>query len=97
LPLDNQQSFKNYWFQTGTPSFLIKEVQENPEFSFSEEGFKVGEEALNDLFGKKEGKHMNPVTLMFQVGYLTIKSYNQEDREYVSGYPNLEVKEGLLL
>lgn len=88
--------FKNYWFQTGTPSFLIKEVQENPEFSFSEEGFKVGEEALNDLFGKKEGKHMNPVTLMFQTGYLTIKSYSQKDREYVLGYPNLEVKESVL-
>jgi hypothetical protein len=90
------EEFKNYWFQTGTPSFLIKEVQENPEFSFSKEEFKVGEEALNDLFGKNEGKHMNPVTLMFQTGYLTIKSYSQEDREYVLDYPNREVKESVL-
>lgn len=90
------KEFKNYWFQTGTPSFLIKEVQENPEFTFSKEEFKVGEEALNDLFGKNEGKHMNPVTLMFQTGYLTIKSYNPEDREYVLDYPNREVKESVL-
>jgi hypothetical protein len=90
------KEFKNYWFQTGTPSFLIKEVQENPEFSFSEDEFKVGEEALNDLFGKNEGKRMNPITLMFQTGYLTIKSYNQVDELYTLGYPNREVKVSVL-
>jgi hypothetical protein len=93
--------FQNYWFQTGTPGFLIKEVQNNPAFAFLEEELNVGNEALNDLFGKtKTGvgwEHMNPVTLMFQTGYLTIHSYNQQQREYILGYPNLEVKESVLI
>jgi hypothetical protein len=97
-------SFQNYWFQTGTPSFLIKEVRENPAFAFLEKELKVGNEALNDLFGKTDGtnvgagwEHMNPVTLMFQTGYLTIQSYNRQQREYVLGYPNLEVRESVLI
>ncbi len=46
------RKFENYWFQTGTPTFLIKEVRENPAFAFLEEELKVGNEALNDLFAK---------------------------------------------
>lgn len=94
------KEFGNYWFQTGTPSFLIKEVQTNPAFAFLEEELKVGDEALNNLFGKTNTgagwEHINPVTLMFQTGYLTIKSYDNITRFYTLGYPNKEVKESVL-
>ena len=91
---------QNYWFQTGTPTFLIKEVQTNPAFAFLEEELKVSNEALNDLFGKTNAgagwEHMNPVTLMFQTGYLTIKSYDNTTEFYTLGYPNREVKVSVL-
>ena len=94
------RKFENYWFQTGTPTFLIKEVQTNPAFAFLEEELKVSNEALNDLFGKTNAgagwEHMNPVTLMFQTGYLTIKSYDSNTEFYTLGYPNREVKVSVL-
>jgi hypothetical protein len=52
-----------------------------------------GPEALNDL----NIEHISPITLMFQTGFLTIKSYDKENRLYTLGYPNREVKESVLV
>jgi hypothetical protein len=90
--------FQNYWFQTGTPSFLINEVRRNPGFSFSENEYKAREDGLQALYNinTEEQQHIDPVTLMFQTGYLTIKHFDPKYRLYTLGYPNQEVKESVL-
>ncbi len=85
--------FQNYWIDTGTPYFLIKQVRSRPDFTFTDSDMIAGPEALNDL----NIGHINPLTLMFQTGYLTIKSYDKENRLYTLGYPNREVKESVLV
>jgi hypothetical protein len=97
LSFMKHREFKNYWFQTGTPSFLINEVRRNPRFSFSENEYKAREDGLQDLYNiHKDGQHVDPVTLMFQTGYLTIKYFEPKYRLYTLGYPNQKVKESVL-
>ncbi|SFE31877.1 PD-(D/E)XK nuclease superfamily protein [Chitinophaga sp. CF118] len=86
------RQFNNYWIATGTPSFLIKQVRSRPDFLFTEDNLEVDVSSLSDLYID----NIKPLTLMFQTGYLTIKSYNKEDRLYTLGYPNREVKESVL-
>ncbi len=84
--------FQNYWIKTGAPAFLIKEVRTRPDFAFTEADLVVGVEGIEDLYIES----LNPVTMMFQTGFLTIKAYNRAERLYTLGYPNREVKESVL-
>ena len=54
----------------------------------------VSSEVLQPLLSKPERK--NPIPLLCQTGYLTIKGYDEEFRSYALGYPNEEVKYGFL-
>ncbi len=82
--------FKIFWFETGTPSFLIEQIKKNQEFQF--------EETKTDLIGLSDldYENLNPTTLLFQTGYLTIADYNQKKRIYTLKYPNREVEQSLL-
>ena len=82
--------FKNYWFETGTPSFLIKLLKENQYYIPSLELFEAGEELLKSF----EIEHLEPETLLFQTGYLTIKEEISlgSRKSYLLGFPNLEVR-----
>ena len=82
--------FKSHWFETGTPSFLVKLWKENPRNLPELEGLVVGEE----LLGSFEIGSLQPETLLFQAGYLTIKDTTQVGARirYVLGFPNLEVR-----
>ena len=92
LLLLDAQDFRNYWFETGTPTFLIKLLQER--------GYDVRE--LDDLrvdeltFSSYEVDNLKPVALLFQTGYLTIKGYDAESRLYRLSYPNYEVENAFL-
>jgi hypothetical protein len=81
------KDFKNYWFETGTPTFLIKMMRAN--FTFQVEPLQVSEKRL----GSYELGNIDEVALLFQTGYLTIKA--QEDDVYILGYPNLEVRDSM--
>lgn len=81
--------FKNYWFETGTPTFLLKLLKKNDYDLASLEGIKLKYEA----FSSYEIDNLNPVALLFQTGYLTIKDYDRESQEYTLSYPNREVAE----
>ncbi|MEA5141447.1 ATP-binding protein [Arcicella rigui] len=82
--------FKNYWFETGTPTFLIKLAEKTQLYDFSE--IEIGANALVAYDIQK----LELIPLMFQTGYLTIKSYSPMSDVYVLGYPNNEVKKSYI-
>jgi|LakMenEpi03Aug12_release.lakeMendotaPanAssembly.Ray.scaffolds.fasta_scaffold285393_1 hypothetical protein len=86
-----QRSFTNHWFETGTPTFLIKLIRER---NYDLDHFD--NLVVNEIdFKTYELESLEIVPLLFQTGYLTIKSHHQEPmREivYTLGYPNYEVE-----
>ena len=89
----DERRFGNYWFESGTPTFLIKKL-EAARFDvrkFTEE-IKLSESALKDY----RPENADPTPLFYQSGYLTIKSFNQRQNSYKLGFPNAEVKYGFL-
>jgi hypothetical protein len=88
--IDNGYQFDNYWFQTGTPSFLVKLLKERNYNVLEFENLKVGESILNSF----DIDDLEVETIMFQSGYLTIKDVKRKGAKniYTLTYPNLEVK-----
>lgn len=86
----SDRRFRNYWFATGTPSFLVQQIRKNKDFQFDE--LRLGELSL----GNFDIERIEPGPLLFQTGYLTIKRYDEKHRIYVLGYPNKEVESSLL-
>ncbi len=87
--MDTSQ-YGNYWIESGTPSLLadqLKRTNADLEKLMSSE---AGETTLKGL----DLDNINPIALLYQTGYLTIKKYEQEFRAYKLGSPNNEVKEG---
>lgn len=82
----------NFWFDTGTPTFLARKLRDSGADLLRLEREEVSSERMRsiDLIAD------DPIPLLFQSGYLTIKGYDSEFREYTLGYPNREVKEALL-
>ena len=78
--------FQNYWFETGTPTFLINLNMEYQRYDF--ENVKIPATQLSTYDIEK----LQIIPLMFQTGYLTIKNYNEEDDLYELSYPNEEVR-----
>ena len=85
-------NIRDYWFRTGTPTYLVRLLQDNHE-------------NLNDLTGKyydesefvdyRADKEM-PLPMIYQSGYLTIKDYDREMQTYLLDFPNAEVKKGFV-
>ncbi len=90
LYFDNKK-IKNYWFASGTPTFLVKLIQKNL-FDFKQITNREVSDRLLDSF---EIDSIQLVTLLYQTGYLTIKSYDPASRLYTLAYPNEEVRESL--
>ena len=82
--------FNNYWFSTGTPSFLMELIKKQ-RFNFED---VLSSPVSNFAFDAYEIDRLNPLTLLLQTGYLTIdnavKRYG--DTAYNLRFPNLEVK-----
>lgn len=85
--------FRNYWFETGTPSFLLKLIKERKYYVPDLESFSAGDEIL----GSFDLEELSLETILFQTGYITIKKQEKLDSEniYTLSYPNLEVKKSL--
>ncbi len=83
-----KRSIENYWFETGTPTFLINLIKEKNIYIPEYENLQVSEA----LFSTYELSNLNPLPLMFQSGYLTIRGYEEDVRLYNLGFPNKEVK-----
>ena len=85
--------FRNYWFETGSPSFLIKLFRQNRYFLPDLANLEVTEEILESF----EVERINPVTLLFQAGYLTIDhSFTAIGQMFFQlRIPNFEVRAAL--
>ena len=92
LLLFKKLSFGNYWFESATPSFLIKLIKEKDLDLSRLDGVKVDESA----FGSYEIENLKVVPILFQTGYLTITDYDKERMEYILAYPNFEVKNSMI-
>ena len=84
--------FKEYWFETGTPSFLATYLLQGNYDLSDLSGFRA---TRQDLTGTN-AMYPDAVTLMYQTGYLTIKDYDAADDRYILGYPNKEVESGFI-
>jgi hypothetical protein len=83
---------KSYWFETGTPSYLVYLLK---KYNFNLEQMataEVDEEVLNSV----DSQSKNPLPVIYQSGYLTIKDYDPEFGLYQLGFPNKEVENGFL-
>ncbi len=87
MNLFKNQRFSNYWFTTGTPTFLMKYMKKNQISLDDIENIVISYE----VFDKYEINNITFIPLLFQTGYLTIKKYFLKTNEYELGYPNNEV------
>ncbi len=90
LFISEAYQYRNYWFETGNPGFLLKLFEKNRYFLPNLEGVEVTEEVLDSFNVEK----INPLTLLFQSGYLTIaRTFTRRNRMmFELKVPNLEVK-----
>jgi hypothetical protein len=86
----NKGKFENYWYSTGTPSFLMTMCRENHLYNFEQVTINKNDLSNFDI----ENLKIEP--LLFQTGYLTIKSEDTLFEEYTLSFPNKEVKESYL-
>ena len=84
--------FHEYWFETGTPTFLV-EIMKRTSFDVST---LEHQDVDSTLMSTVDAIYENPVPLLFQTGYLTISGYNADYFIYHLTFPNLEVKRGFL-
>ena len=83
--------FGSYWFETGTPTYLIELLK---RYHYDLEHMAHAEtyaDVLNSIYGDEE-----PLPVIFQSGYLTIKGYDERFGLYRLGFPNREVEEGFV-
>jgi Predicted AAA-ATPase/PD-(D/E)XK nuclease superfamily len=84
----NSGKFGNYWFETGTPTFLVKLL--NEKFVYDVDDVLADE----SIFSNFRLDELDPISLLLQAGYLTIKKERGEF--YTLGYPNHEVRKSLV-
>ena len=85
--------FDNYWFQTGTPTFLVELLKKS---DYDLRLLLEGVEMRASAFSEYRMEANNPIPLLYQSGYLTIKGYDKEFALYTLGFPNEEVKYGFV-
>ncbi len=89
LLLFAERRFGNYWFESGTPTFLVETLARRDLPTPRLDGM-IGSESLLSAF---DVDRMSVQALLFQTGYLTIAG--EEDGRYRLDYPNLEVRQSL--
>ena len=84
--------FGSYWFESGTPAFLTKVIQ-NTDYDLAN---MPHEDVTSEMIGDIENISRTPIPVLYQSGYLTIKSYDSEFEQYRLGFPNKEVEQGFV-
>ena len=84
--------FGDYWFETGTPSFLVEQLKKTDYLLENLTQDDLTADSLNSIDIMDE----NPLPLLYQSGYLTLRNYDPEFKLYRLGFPNREVREGFV-
>lgn len=87
----NKMEFGSYWFETGTPTYLVTLLQQSSYDLYRMAQEEVNEDILNSIYGDDM-----PIPVIYQSGYLTIKGYDSRFATYRLGFPNREVEEGFI-
>ncbi len=83
--------FGSYWFETGTPTYLV-ELLKRSHYDLERMAHEeTNVDVLNSIYGDEQ-----PIPVIFQSGYLTIKGYDERFGLYRLGFPNEEVEEGFI-
>ncbi|MBR4897320.1 MAG: ATP-binding protein [Prevotella sp.] len=87
-----KRNLEDYWFASGTPSYLVRLLGNTPEdvMSYTNRGY------TRDMFVNYKADSSKPLPMLFQAGYLTIKGYDKDFNTYRLDFPNKEVKQGLI-
>ena len=88
----SDKQFKDYWFASGTPTFLVEMLKQTNYDLRQLDGVEVSVTSLTD----DRADVNNPIPMIYQSGYLTIKDYDERLQRYTLGFPNNEVKYGFL-
>ncbi|WP_288146129.1 ATP-binding protein [Xylanibacter caecicola] len=84
--------FGDYWFETGTPSFLVHLLKQADYNLNNLQKEQVSADVLNSI----DSMSRNPIPVIYQSGYLTIKGYDNRFKIYNLGFPNKEVENGFI-
>ena len=87
----SDKNFGSYWFDTGTPTYLVERLRKNPIDETSLDNIPLVPQSDFDVSPEISE---NSLPMLYQTGYLTIKSYDERMQLYTLGYPNKEVKIG---
>ena len=82
----------DYWFETGTPSYLVELLKHTHYDLYEMANTETDADTLNSI----DSASNNPIPVIYQSGYLTIKDYDPEFKIYRLGFPNREVEEGFI-
>lgn len=88
----SSKQFSSYWFETGTPSFLVYQLKKT---GYSLDNL-TKESLSSDVLNSIDIMDENPLPLLYQSGYLTLKGYDSRFGEYKLGFPNKEVEQGFI-
>ena len=91
LNVFKRNDFGSYWFETGTPTYLVELLKRNHYNLEQMAHEETNVDMLNSIYGDEQ-----PIPVIFQSGYLTIKGYDKEFGLYHLGFPNREVEEGFV-
>ena len=82
----------SYWFETGTPTYLVKLLKKHHYDLERMAHEETDAQVLNSI----DSESTNPIPVIYQSGYLTIKGYDERFGIYRLGFPNREVEEGFI-
>jgi len=88
----SKRKFGSYWFETGTPTYLVQLLQLHDYNLEAMSEYTTSESVLNSI----DANNTNPIPVIYQSGYLTIKGYDKRFGTYTLGFPNEEVEQGFL-
>ena len=87
-----KRKFGNYWFETGTPTYLVELLKMHNYDLHRMANIETDEDTLNSV----DSSSSDPIPVIYQSGYLTIKGYDSRFGTYRLGFPNREVEEGFM-
>ena len=85
-----KKKFGSYWFETGTPTYLVELLKLHHYPIEDLEHIVTSQPVLDSI----DTASTDPIPVIYQSGYLTIKGYNKMFENYTLGFPNREVEQG---